>query len=194
MLLIHHTIHDGGRERGSSSLRGGLDTLISLQLSRGRLRLTCGKQKDGSPFDPVSIRLVPMVGSCVVEVVRGEPEKPGSAIAGNELSILISLNSLSLGGARVSIPALLKSSGVAESSFYRSLNKLHVTGYVVWSGRGKRSDVTLSDSGKSTLLALKSQVAATVSSGDADLISHESSPPFGGRRERNRPSHLPEGA
>lgn len=190
VLLIHHTVHDGGRERGSSSLRGGLDTLINLQLSRGRLRLSCGKQKDGSAFSPIEIRLVPMLGSCIVERAAAESQHSNDRIAGNEFSILASLDSLSRSSLRVSAPELLHESGVAESSFYRSLRDLKDAGYVLLAGRGKRSSVGLTESGKHALRSRKSHSTARDSEKLADPNSRESSPPIGGRRERNRPPVL----
>lgn len=185
VLLIHHTVHDGARERGSSSLRGALDTLIQLQSQRGRLRLTCGKQKDGSPFPPMEIRLAPVLGSCVVQLV-GPADDGATPLGGNELSILTSLSSLSESRERVSIPDLLRESKVAESSFYRSLKQLGRGGYVLVEGRGRTSSIALGEVGMRALRPENSSGVSAERDDGAESFSRRSHPPVGGSRERNR--------
>jgi len=66
VLVIHHTGKNGGQERGSSSLRGGADTMIALDSDDGVIRLTCDKQRDAPPFDPSAWQLTPYADSCIL--------------------------------------------------------------------------------------------------------------------------------
>lgn len=74
VLLIHHTKKDGTVERGSTVLRGALDTLLLLkETAPGVLELTCEKQKDADAFAPLVLarRTIQLDG--VVEPDTGEP-------------------------------------------------------------------------------------------------------------------------
>jgi hypothetical protein len=58
VALLHHTKKDGTIERGSSALRGAVDTILTLQEDadeRGLLTLTCDRQKDAEAFEPFQI-------------------------------------------------------------------------------------------------------------------------------------------
>lgn len=59
VALLHHTKKDSTVERGSSALRGAVDTILTLQEDaddRGLLTLTCERQKDTEPFEPFQIK------------------------------------------------------------------------------------------------------------------------------------------
>ncbi len=76
VLVVHHA--GKGRkneERGSSALRGAADTMLCLSGTISNLRLTCEKQKDAAPFQPISLRLE------TIELGDGEAScviRPGS--------------------------------------------------------------------------------------------------------------------
>lgn len=74
VLLIHHTKKDGSVERGSTVLRGALDTLLILkETARGVMQLTCEKQKDADAFDPILVARRSIQLDGVVELETGEP-------------------------------------------------------------------------------------------------------------------------
>jgi hypothetical protein len=73
VLFLHHTTKAGGSERGSSALRGALDTLLALNPVDDQLTLSVEKQKDAPPFAPIELRLDPFGGSCVIRPVRDVP-------------------------------------------------------------------------------------------------------------------------
>jgi RecA-family ATPase len=55
VLLLHHTTKDGAVERGSSVLRGAVDTLLVLKVpdaSEPQFTMTCDKQGRGTPSRP----------------------------------------------------------------------------------------------------------------------------------------------
>jgi RecA-family ATPase len=69
VLLVHHTGKNGDQERGSSALRGAADTVLALIDEGDSLKLVCDKQKDGPRFEPLKVRLVPVLegATCVVD-------------------------------------------------------------------------------------------------------------------------------
>ena len=82
VALLHHTKKDGTVERGSSALRGAVDTILTLEEDdeQGLLTLTCERQKDAEAFEPFQIqrRVVQLDGvydeegnhesSCVIQL------------------------------------------------------------------------------------------------------------------------------
>lgn len=75
VLILHHTGHKKGRERGSTALRGAVDTMLFLESEAGaKLLLSCQKQRDAEHFDPVEMRMRSVElpsgeTSCVIEDV-----------------------------------------------------------------------------------------------------------------------------
>lgn len=58
VLLIHHSGKDQGRgARGSSALLGAVDVALRVSGSKGTIRLSADKVRDGAPFDPLEFRL-----------------------------------------------------------------------------------------------------------------------------------------
>lgn len=70
VLLVHHTNKDGGSERGSSALRGACDTMLELRQVDDLLELSCSKQKEAEPFEPLELKLVPAYPGAASVVVR----------------------------------------------------------------------------------------------------------------------------
>ena len=53
VIIVHHTNAGGGRERGHSGLRAGVDTMISLTPVDDVILVECSKQRNAAPFDPL---------------------------------------------------------------------------------------------------------------------------------------------
>jgi hypothetical protein len=68
VLVIHHTRLDGHRERGNTSFRGAVDTMIAIERSDDLIELKCNKQKDDEEFADIQLELQKVDGtdSCVV--------------------------------------------------------------------------------------------------------------------------------
>ena len=80
VLVVHHTGWETSRERGSTALRGAADTVMMIQRlpKDASLRLTCEKQKDAEPFEPVGlwlqvVELQDGQASCVVQLTGSKP-------------------------------------------------------------------------------------------------------------------------
>lgn len=71
VVLIHHSGVERGRPRGSTALRGAMDTVVICEGTPGRVTITCDKQKDDEKFAPWSFKLKP-VGESVVLSTTGE--------------------------------------------------------------------------------------------------------------------------
>lgn len=95
VLVLHHTGHEGrdkhgkpipaNRERGSTALRGAVDSMLFLEAGpqRGDLVLRSSKQREGEAMDPLWLRLRQVIlpdgtASCVVD---DAPWTPGAQIS-----------------------------------------------------------------------------------------------------------------
>jgi hypothetical protein len=67
VLLNHHTRKAGDVERGSSALRGALDSMLMVTEDGGVVTVSCEKMKDAEPFKPFRLRRTSIAGSCVLE-------------------------------------------------------------------------------------------------------------------------------
>lgn len=81
VITIHHTGHDRTRERGSTALRDGCDTMVRIQADGDTFLALCDKQREAAPFPKRRFALTPFDGSCIVHVVESDPveELPDSA-------------------------------------------------------------------------------------------------------------------
>lgn len=70
-LVVHHEGHDGGRERGSSALRGAADLLAKVERDgkSPRVTLSCDKLKDAGEWDPIDLRLEESGESLVLSLI-----------------------------------------------------------------------------------------------------------------------------
>jgi KaiC/GvpD/RAD55 family RecA-like ATPase len=66
VLLLHHTTKDEGQERGSSCLKGAVDTMIKLNGKDDRVDVICEKQRSWKAFDPMAFALEEVGTSCVL--------------------------------------------------------------------------------------------------------------------------------
>ena len=73
VTLIHHFGKDKARgSRGGSALPAAADTVLTLESLKGHHVLKCDKQRDGAPFDPVFLRLVPTDSTALFERCEGQ--------------------------------------------------------------------------------------------------------------------------
>jgi len=80
VILVHHTGKNGESERGSSALRGAMDTMVSIaKLSDGgtKARMTCAKSKDSEAWQSQTFDLTSHLDS--VRVWWDEPTESSEA-------------------------------------------------------------------------------------------------------------------
>lgn len=117
VMLVHHTTKKGQGERGSSALRGATDTMLSLQSGSGDIILRCEKQKDAQAFKPITLRLVRVLDSCIVQPTSAD------AISSKVRDCLEVLMKISTKG-DASCGEWLQASDLTQSTFYRYRNEL----------------------------------------------------------------------
>lgn len=72
VALVHHTGHQGEEGRGSTAVKGALQTQLSVNKADALVTVSTLKQKDDEEARPVMLSLVPVLESAVL-VGQGEP-------------------------------------------------------------------------------------------------------------------------
>lgn len=127
VLLIHHPGKEASSaERGHSSLRGAADTMFQLKTVKNVLQMTCTKQKDAAPFNPVSLRLTRPTGLASSLVVESLSAK--RSLLPSEAQSLAALTSFGQEGA--SFREWMASSGIRKRTLYRCIEDLIPLGLV----------------------------------------------------------------
>lgn len=140
VMLIHHTGRaDKTHGRGSSALDGAADTIMALEKKSTGPVLSCEKQKEAEPFEPIKLSLVPSLDSLTVEVVGVQPLKERasqqlSALKENDRKTLRALASFDDNGATHG--EWKKASRLTKSTFNRSIVRLN--GHVIHDSETKR--------------------------------------------------------
>lgn len=155
VLIVHHTKKESDQERGSSALRGAVDTLLLAEEGDDGRQLVCQKQKDAEPFVPIPFRLVAGHGSCIVQAsgvdrLNGDAREQAGPVGltPKRLSALRVLrDDFTARGATTT--EWLRSSGLPDRTFYNARTWLVREGYVAESARGGR--YTICVSGKTAL-------------------------------------------
>ena len=125
-LVLHHTGKDAGKgERGHSSLRGAADTVIRITGTRDKIVLTCTKQKDAEPFDPILLCAV-NVGSALVLASHDGAGTP----TGSQASVLAAVPRLSRDKAQ-SYAVIALAAGIGKSTAERATKALIASGHLL---------------------------------------------------------------
>lgn len=147
VLLVHHTRKESDLERGSSALRGAVDTLLLCREGDDGRELVCEKQKDAENFATIPFRLVAGHGSCIVQASVGADPGSASEQAGGmtpkRCAVLRTLcDAFTPRGATTT--EWMKASAVPERTFFNVRTWLVREGYVIETG----SRYTVSPSGR----------------------------------------------
>lgn len=89
VIVVHHTRLDGDRERGNTAFRGAADTMLSLKNVKGKLILTCNKQKDAEEFDDIELRVKEMPSADTVVILN---ETRATAVLAKAMDMLAVLD------------------------------------------------------------------------------------------------------
>ncbi len=136
VLVNHHSGWEGKHERGSTVLRGAVDTVMKVVEEDGVITLSCQKQRDAVPFEPIRFRPSPRSQSCVIELAG--PEMQGELTS----STLLTLRALEKVAAAdgVTGPMWLKQCDQPNRTFYRNIKRLEDAGCI--KKRGSRYGIT----------------------------------------------------
>lgn len=182
VLMVHHSRKDSEVERGSTSLRGAVDTLLQVKVEDDLRTLLCEKQKDGPAFGSITFELSPLFGSCVV-AVSNDVRLGGGSLTGSltekHVRSLTALSECAHGGTAAG-STWLEQTGLAKATFYRSVSDLMQGGYVAMRERGATKLYSLTDSGRHAQSHQSHAVSQPVS-------------PAGGRQSHHSPSLVRDG-
>ena len=154
ILVVHHTVKAGESERGSSSLRGAADTMIFVSKAGDRVSLRCTKQKDAEEFENLDLALKTVdlgtnddgkqESSCRIGLVECETQ-PGRSHAGfTRLGLKLGLTLRDdFGDEGASSTELEAASGIARSTYFRTIKALVKKGYVRREKKGNRIRFTV---------------------------------------------------
>jgi len=145
VLLVHHTSKNSDQERGSSALRGAVDTLLFCEDGDDGRQLVCAKQKDAEAFSPIPFRLVAGHGSCVVQAADSPEvarEQAGVMNPKRFQALRVLRESFTDRGATTT--EWFEASNLTRRTFFRTRTWLVDAGYVAEGSRGGRYTVTLS--------------------------------------------------
>lgn len=145
-LIVHHTGREGEHERGSTALRAAADFMVVLKPDGASVRLECSKAKDSAPFEPWSVHLEPVLESCVLRCGTNS-----TVLAPSERQILAEV-SAAFGTDYASSAAIREASGVARSSYYRSLRALTDRGFLEPESEGRNPRYRLTADGSAQLV------------------------------------------
>jgi hypothetical protein len=146
VLFIHHPMKHGDLERGNSSLRAAQDVMLLLKSEDGYLTLESTKMRDGPALERLSLKLQPILESCVVVAVDGDSQ-PTERLTKLQMQALQSLDSVALSDG-CSSSVWLAASGLKERTFYVIRKTLLVKDYVSKLARGS---YTVSVAGRAIL-------------------------------------------
>lgn len=175
VLLVHHTRKDGDAERGSTSIRGAMDTMLGVRKEGRRLTITCEKQKDAEEFAPIVAELHPRDHSCVVITPNGTWEQQGGFLSEMEQKALVSLSRDFLDDGATATQ-WMAASGLAGSSFFRARTDLVRNGLAESKTKGRGARYVITPKGSATL-TLHSQVTP-IHSRESDRTSLPPKAPF----------------
>lgn len=133
VLLLHHPGWKTDRERGSTSWRASVDTLMRIDVEGdGRGTLTCEKQRDAEGFHDIALDLTPTGSSAVIRVCDPSSPPSGDPPAAVRRTLrLLSQHSDEDGlSATAWRNVVHEQAGFSESTFYRHAKALYRGGFV----------------------------------------------------------------
>lgn len=170
VLIVHHTTKDGETYRGSSALRGALDTMLSLAKSDGLITLTVDKQRDMPFADPLHFALRAVTlgtdedgDPILAPVLVSTDEEPPMRINASERKALTVLSASSTG---LGTADWQRATEMTRATFYRVLGTLTAKQLVAKPG----DRYILTETGRTAIDAEPPQVVTIERSEDGDVV------------------------
>jgi AAA domain len=144
-LVLHHSDKAGRNYRGHSSLEGAVDTVLRIERAGKAITLTTQKQKDAAEAAPIQLRTVRHELESGTSLTLYCHEGVGSTEAepAPHEAVLLELLGSTFGSDGASASQLLKTSELADRSFYRALNALVRRGAIENKGTPTRTRYVL---------------------------------------------------
>lgn len=123
VLVVHHTGRNLKFERGSTALRGAVDTAIKITRKKDVILAQCDKQRDGQRFEDLTLRLVSYEDSAAL--LPSGISRRTTSTAG------LLINALKAAGPDGSSPlAWRQATKLAKRTFYRHVKELLDAGMI----------------------------------------------------------------
>lgn len=125
VLAVHHTRLDATRERGGTSLRGGLDTMLALTREDplgDTIVVSCAKQKDAEHFPDFELERIDVEGAYSCVMVDADTHR-GEVL----LTVLRQRGPLRAGD----FQKFVGLTGVPKATFYRVLRETTKSGQII---------------------------------------------------------------
>lgn len=122
VLLVHHTNKQGTAERGSSALKGAMDTQIEIKPAASKYMMRCEKLKDGEAWKDRTFDLIAKADSVRIwwdEAVSGEDT---NAVADQVMTIVNELRSYP--GRKYAAKQIAEIVGCTQSTTIKLLAKM----------------------------------------------------------------------
>lgn len=123
VLLVHHSQKNGDQERGSSSLRGAMDSIIQVS-KNGENTMKCSKLKDGEPWQPQAFILKPWPNTDSVVVFWEGAQTAGGNHKGPNIGDQVFDFLSAEPNRRFTSGQLAKALGLAENKVSNALTRL----------------------------------------------------------------------
>lgn len=128
VALAHHSGRDTSRERGNTARAAACDTVVQVKEEDGRIVVTCTKQREAPPFEPIRFRLVACNGSVIPQ--RAIEAGEGDHATDKERLALEVLQNISVSGEGSPTSRWDQSCRMAHGTFYRARKRLIELGLV----------------------------------------------------------------
>lgn len=140
VVVVHHMSKDGLTYRGSSALEGAAEAMVECSADEDRITLSCSKQKDAAPFDPIRLFLDVVTftdgsSSCALRAPTSEKLRENLTESQWKLRETFSQNFSSTGASRIQLREV---SDLPPATFYRALNGLVEDGALTNTGSEKQ--------------------------------------------------------
>lgn len=114
VIAVHHSGKDFERgARGSTALRGAMDTELAVTAAGQTLTIRTTKQKDAAEGHPIQLELVEAAGSCALTTTTGT-----GLVSSGALQTLAALRQIEIPGG-ISSGAWMDTAGVSKPTFHR---------------------------------------------------------------------------
>jgi hypothetical protein len=120
VLVVHHQGRSGDHMRGSTALEGAADTVLQVVRDEREITLKNPKQKNAAEFDDITLRMVPMLESVVLQLSDG-----ATSVTQNTVAMKMAVRWWDLfGDDLVSVSRLIAAGVATERTFYRHVKEL----------------------------------------------------------------------
>ena len=149
VIAVHHTNAAGGRERGSTVIRGGMTVMLEVSKEDDLIAVSCAKVKDSSEFATLYLKpvLVDIGEDAPVPVLIPAEKRlqtPADKLSSLQLDILraVGMEMFAVSGIKSNQLDELLPASTKRASKYYSLNNLIRLGYVAPHEKGDPYKIT----------------------------------------------------